>query len=61
MVGLKSERVGLDRGSVLANVPGDLGHALEVVQLRGILERVQVIVNPIGGLAGESLKEVREP
>lgn len=61
MVGLKSERIGLNSGSVLANVLGDLRHALEGVQLRRLLERVQVVMDPVGGLAGESLKEVTTP
>lgn len=57
---LKSERVGLNRGSVLADVLGDLGHVLEAVQLRGILERVQVVVDPVRSFAGESLEEAED-
>jgi hypothetical protein len=53
---LKSERIGLNGGPVLADVLGDLGHAPEVVQLGRVLESVQVVLDPVRGFVGKSLK-----
>jgi hypothetical protein len=46
----------LNAGSVFANGLGDVGHTLEVVELGGIFESVQVLVNAVRSFIGVGLE-----
>ena len=54
---LDSEGVSVVQSSVLADSLGDLGHRLEVGELDGVLEGVQVVHHAVVGLVAEGLKQ----